>query len=400
LTVDRGPRTTCDILVIGAGIAGCAVAHELAVSGSHVIVAERGAVCSGSSALNAGGIRQQFSQETSVRAGIETVRRIGAFERDFGVDAAFRQAGYLFLHGGGDHERALRRAVAVQNACGLPTRLVDPDTVARLVPGINVSDVKGAAYNPTDGYADPSSVVAGFVRGARDHGAVILEQSPVTAVEVRGRRVAAVTAGSRRITPGVVVNAAGAWAPRIAALYGATLPITARRSDIFTLDRSPAPGRFLPLTIDLVTGHYLHSEGPGLVAGLAESFDTADPPPAAGVDWNVLHTLVDRLVHRLPMLEAARVTHGWAGFIEATPDDNPVVGWTHLDNVYTVAGFSGHGMCLAPGLAPQVALELRGRPAELPLDAYRLERFERGGVEREAVWGGTGIAGGTASGKR
>ncbi len=386
---------TCDVLVIGAGVAGCAVAYELAASGAEVVVAERGTVCSGSSALNAGGIRQQFSHETSVRAGMATVRRLGTFERDFGVDPGFRQTGYLFLHAGGEHERMLQRAVRIQNACGVPTRMVGPEEVSRLVPGIELADLVGGAYNPTDGYADPHSIVAGFAGGARDRGAVLLQWSPVTAMELDGNRVRAVTAGSRRIVPGLVVNAAGAWAPGVAALYGGSLPITARRSDIFVIDRTPAPDRFLPLTIDLATGHYLHSEGKGLVAGLAESFEVTDPPARAAVGWEVLPLLVERLVHRLPVLEAAGVTRGWAGFIETTPDDNPVVGWTHLTNVYTVAGFSGHGMCLAPGLAPQVARELRGEPSELPLDVYRLERFERGSVEPEEVWGGGGIAAGT-----
>ncbi len=390
--------TTCDVLVIGAGIAGCAVAYEVAGTGARVVLVERGVVCSGSSALNAGGIRQQFSHETSVRAGMDTIRRLGTFREDFGVDPAFRQAGYLFLHDGGDSARVLERAVRVQNSCGVPTRLLGPDDIARLVPGINVSDVKGAAFNPTDGYVDPSSMVAGFAAGARARDVTILQDSPVTALEVRGNRVVGATTGTGDIAPDVVVNAAGAWAPAIAALYGASLPITARRSDIFVLDRTPAPGRFLPLPIDLITGQYLHSVGDGLVAGLAESFTVADPPDKVGVDWDVLPRLVDRLVHRLPMLEAAGVTHGWAGFIETTPDDNPVVGWTHLDNVYTMAGFSGHGMCLAPGLASHVARELRREKPELPLDIYRLERFERGGVEREGVWGGSGIAEGTARG--
>jgi hypothetical protein len=105
--------------------------------------------------------------------------------------------------------------------------------------------------------------------------------------------------------------------------------------------------------------------------------------------------LLERLVHRLPGLESANVTHGWAGLIETTPDDNPVVGWTHLDNVYAFAGFSGHGMCLAPGLAPHVATEIRGGTPSLPLDIYRLERFESGGVEPEGVWGGEGVSRGT-----
>ncbi len=388
--------TTCDVMVIGAGIAGCTVACELAGAGARVVVAERGLVCSGSSGVNAGGIRQQFTQETSVRAGMETVRRLATFEEEFGIDPIFRQAGYLFLHDGADSMRTLERAVRVQNACGVATRLVDPDEVARLVPSINLSDVAGGAHNPTDGYVDPNSVVAGFAAGARAHGAVILQESPVTAIETRGTRVSGVKTASGAIAPDVVLNASGAWAPAIAAMYGGSLPITARRNDIFALDRSPARGRFLPLTIDLITGLYLHSEGDGLVAGPAESFAVANPPESVAVDWEVLPLLVERLVHRLPMLYAAQVTHGWAGFIETTPDDNPVVGWTHFDNLYTMAGFSGHGMCLSPGLAPHVARELRGQTAELSLNIYRLERFERGNVAPEGVWGGSGIAAGMA----
>src|SRR6266850_1882427 len=388
--------TTCDVMVIGAGIAGCTVAYELAGAGARVVVAERGAVCSGSSGLNAGGIRQQFSQETSVRAGMETVRRLATFEEEFGVDPVFRQAGYLFLHDGGHSGRTLERAVGVQNACGVPTRLVGPEVVAHLVPGINVDDVAGAAHNPTDGYVDPNSMVAGFAAGARAKGAVILQDSPVTAIETRGNHVTGVTTSSGGIAPDVVLNAAGAWAPAIAALYGGSLPITARRNDIFALDRSPARGQFLPLTIDLITASSCNPKEDALVAGPAESFTVPDPPADVAVDWEVLPFLVERLVHRLPMLDSAQVTHGWAGFIETTPDDNPVVGWTHLDNLYTMAGFSGHGMCLSPGLAPHVARELRGKSAELSLDIYRLERFERGDVAAEGVWGGSGIAAGMA----
>src|SRR3989454_1600432 len=319
---------TCDVLVIGAGIAGCTVACELAGAGVRVVVAERGAVCSGSSALNAGGIRQQFSQETSVRAGMETVRRLATFGEEFGIDPVFHQAGYLFLHDGGDSRRTLECAIRVQNACGAPTRLVGPDEVARLVPGINVADVAGGAYNPTDGYVDPNSMVAGFAAGARARGAVIFQESPVTAIEARGTRVTGVTTASGEIAPDLVLNAAGAWAPTVAALYGGSLPITARRNDIFVLDRTPARGQFLPLTIDLITGLYLHSEGEGMVAGPAESFAVDDPPENVAVDWDGLPFLVERLVHPLPVLRAGHGTHGGARVTRATPRDKPRVGAT------------------------------------------------------------------------
>jgi sarcosine oxidase subunit beta len=141
----------CDVLVVGAGIAGATVALELANAGASVVVAERGAVCSGSSGLNAGGLRQQFTQRTSILAGKATIERMAGFEVEFGIDPAFRQAGYLFLHNGGRHGATLRKAVAVQNEHGVDTRLIGNQELAELVPGINTEVLEGAAYGPHDG---------------------------------------------------------------------------------------------------------------------------------------------------------------------------------------------------------------------------------------------------------
>lgn len=389
-------KLTTEVLVVGAGIAGTTLALALARAGAKVVVTERGAVCSGSSGLNAGGLRQQFTHATSIEAGKDTIRQMLTFEQDYGIDPSFRQAGYLFLHNGGRDQATLERAVATQNQHGVGTRMIGVEELRELVPGINCDDLAGAAYGPTDGYMDPNSMVAGFAAGARQAGAKILQDHPVVAIETAGGRVTGVHAGAASIACDVLVNAAGAWSSAVAALYGASLPVKARRNQIFVLDRTPAPDRLLPLTIDLVTGLYLHSEGGGIVSGYAEAPEIPDAPPAIACDWDELPMLVERLIHRVPMLEAAGVTHGWAGLIETTPDDNPIVGWTHLDNVYTMAGFSGHGMSLAPGLAASVAADLEGAAPRLPLDIYRLERFERGDVEPEGVWGGEGISRGTA----
>jgi len=80
-------RTSCDVLVVGAGVAGTTVALELARAGAGVVVAERGAVCSGSSGLNAGGLRQQFTQD-----------RLDRFERG-GVEAEGVWGGEGFAEG-------------------------------------------------------------------------------------------------------------------------------------------------------------------------------------------------------------------------------------------------------------------------------------------------------------
>jgi sarcosine oxidase subunit beta len=385
---------TCDVLVVGAGIAGTTMALELALAGADVVLAERGAVCSGSSALNAGGLRHQFTQPASIRAARDTIARMATFEEEFGVNPSFRQAGYLFLHAGGRQGEVLRRAVAAQNAQGVATRMIPNQEVGELVPGIQTDDLEGAAYGPDDGYMDPSSMVAGYALGARRAGVRILQDNPVSAIATSAGKATGAGLEGRSLAFDVLVNAAGAWAPAVARLYGGELPIKARRNQIFVLDQTPAPGRHLALTIDLTLGFYFHSEGSGLVAGNGEAPEVSDAPARLACDWDELPVLVERITRRLPGLESAGVSHGWAGLIETTPDDNPIVGWTHLDNVYTAAGFSGHGMSLAPGLAPHVAAEIRGGTPRLPLDIYRLERFERGDVEPEGVWGGEGISGG------
>ena len=210
---------TSDVLVVGAGIAGTTVALQLARAGARVVVAERGAVCSGSSGLNAGGLRQQFTQGTSIEAAKDTIAQMATFAEEFGIDPGFRQAGYLFLHNGGRHEETLRRAVATQNEHGVDTRLIGNDQLAEIIPGVNTADLRGAAYGPTDGYLDPNSMVAGYAAGARRAGVTILQNSPITAIETAGDRVTGARADAAAIACDVLVNATGAWSRGIAGLY-------------------------------------------------------------------------------------------------------------------------------------------------------------------------------------
>jgi glycine/D-amino acid oxidase-like deaminating enzyme len=97
----------------------------------------------------------------------------------------------------------------------------------------------------------------------------------------------------------------------------------------------------------------------------------------------------DRIRERLPETAGFGPAHSWAGLIELTPDSNPIAGWTHLENMFTLAGFSGHGMCLAPGLAPDAARLLRGEEPVLSLQAYEYARFQSSEpLQVERLWSG------------
>lgn len=369
------------------------MALELASSGLQVTVLERRFVGGGSSSLNAGGVRQQFSQEFNIRAAVETVRRVRGFREEFGEDIAYRATGYLFLYAGPAHERLLRDAAACQNRWDVPTKMMTPDEIADLVPGIDLQDIRGGAFGPTDGYLDPRATVTAFGRAARRAG-VTFVIGEVTGLEVAHGRVESVLAGDRRFTSDVVVNAAGAWAPRIASLYGGDLPIEPYRSEIFVLDHALVGGRLTPMVLDFELNLAFHTEGRGLL--ISEGSNTPAPQAHEEIQHDPGHfqPLRDRVQRRLPETRGYELGHAWAGLIEVTPDNNPIVGWTHLDNVFTMAGFSGHGMCLAPGLAADAARLLRGATSELPLEPYRLDRFTQNvPLAVEALWSGARMLG-------
>lgn len=380
-----------ETVVVGAGIAGSALALELARRGVRVALLDRGSVCAGSSGLNAGGIRTQFSEQANIRNAARTLERVGRFRDEFGEDIGFRRAGYLLLFGSPEHERVLRGAVEQQHACDLPTRMVTPAEVQAIFPGLVVDDIAGGAYSPIDGYLDPRAATTAFGRAAREAGATVLEGWEVAAVETDRDRVTAVrSARGERIRMETLVNTAGAWAPRLAAMVGGDqLPIRALRAQAFFFDARLRDGRLTPLTIDHEQGIYVHTEGRGFLVGTSETTEFDDRPWEVEPDLGWVEEVTRRLKRRVPELATGRFTYAWAGLLECTPDDNPLIGWGPPKNLYTVAGFSGHGMCLAPGVAPLAAQEIAGGSPHPDLDLYRPDRFERGESRPEALWTGS-----------
>ena len=367
-----------DVAVIGGGIVGASLCYELARQGIAVTLVEAGQLCGGSSGRNAGGIRQQFSHPLNVALARSTTARMATFSDEFGVDIGLHQVGYLFLMSDPARAGAMREVVALQNRADVPTRWLSPEEIAALVPGIVVDDLAGGAYCPTDGYLDPHAVVTGYAAVARAHGATIRQFCGVVGVEVSGDRASAVVlADGTRLACGTVVNCAGAWAGEVAGLYGAALPIAPWRSQCFQITGVRLPPD-CPMTIDFDHDKaYFHPEGVGAIAGMdsiTESPPVTDPP----FDWSKSESLVEHLMPRMPAFEDARIAGGWAGLLEITPDENPIVGWTHLANCYTVAGFSGHGLSLAPALAVAVAAELAGERPAHDLTPFRPERFAAG----------------------
>ena len=375
--------TSADVVIVGGGVIGASIAYHLSLRGAgKVIVLERDRLGTGSTGKNAGGVRLQFSTEVNVRLSQRASPRLEAFKDEMGIDPQLHQVGYLFLITEERDVVPFERSLALWKRLEVPARRLTAAEAHTIFPEVRVDDVRFATFCPKDGYADPHSILQGFVARARERGVEFREGAPARAIDVSNGAVVAVRAGDERIECGTVVDAAGAWGAQVGAMVGLSLPIAPLRRHIFVTGPVPGLDHEFPLTIEFASGLYFHRESGGVLLGMA---DPADPPRFDdSVNWDFLPTVVEHALSRLPVLEKATVKTGWAGFYEDTPDHHPILGAVDGVRGFVCAtGFSGHGLMQAPAVGEVIAQVICGEPTSVDIAPLRFDRFAKGALVLE-----------------
>lgn len=370
---------TCDVLIIGAGVAGVSLASELAARGEHVVVVEATQICGGSSGLNSGGVRQQFSSPINIELARRTVKWIEQQVVDEGLDCGYQQTGYMFIARERETMTGLQAGIALQNASGVNTMWLEPEEILDIAPGVNLDGILGAAYGPTDGSLDPNSFVQFIAAKARQRGVEFVTGNAVGSIRTNESQVTNVQlTNGDKFSARCYVNCAGAWAPSVAALCDVQLPIKPWRSQVFVVQGVPGIPETSPFVIDFDSRKcFYHPEG-----GTNRQIVSIDGGQQVLPSWNVSvdSTVIPELVSRLCVLnsdfESASIVHSWAGMLEITPDENPISDFTGFSNFYTMAGFSGHGLPIAPSLAVQVSQILTDGHSDVDLTPYAFARFD------------------------
>ena len=364
-----------EVVVIGGGVIGASIAFHLAEAGVDVLLLERAELGSGSTGKGAGGVRAMFSDELNVRMGLRDLDAWRRFGERPGWEVDLEQVGYLFLLATPEDVGRFERDVAMQNALGLPSRMLTPEEARRLSPLARLEGIQAAAFCPRAGIATPDAAVQGYAAGARAHGARINRGCPVTAIDCEAGKVRRVRWEAGGVDTPAVVCAAGVWSREVGAMAGVDLPVTPERRRIaYTGPLEDLPER-IPMTIDFETGFYFHREGPGLLFGTSDVCETQD-------EW--LERAAPILERRAPVLLEAPIAGGWSGLYEMTPDHNALIGEAPAPSRFLYAtGFSGHGFQQAPAVGEIVRdLYLRREPFVdvAPLAAGRPKRRELGVV--------------------
>ncbi|MEA2644671.1 MAG: hypothetical protein QOG08_1697 [Chloroflexota bacterium] len=374
---------SADVVIAGGGIMGCALAYQLALRKVDVVLLERETLGSQSTGKCAGGVRQQFSTEPNVRLQRMSVKMLEAFEQDTGHPADFRQIGYLFLFTQPQQVEDFRHNMDMWHRVGLTeARWVDPAEAAKMVPILNVDDVIGCTFCPTDGIASPADVTSGYASAARRLGARLKEGVEVTGIDVASGRVQGVRTSAGDIATRMVVNCAGAWAASIGRLAGLEIPVLPYRRHIAVTSTFPALPRTTPMTVDFRTSLYFHPEGDGVLIGMS---DRAEPPGfVTDVDWEFLEKMFEQAALRAPALASAGIKTAWAGLYESTPDHQAILGPIgELEGFWCAAGFSGHGFMQAPAAALLLTELLLDHKSEIDISPFAFDRFARGALVTE-----------------
>lgn len=366
------------VVIIGGGAIGSAIAYFLTrdpkAEPFEVTVVERDfSYRQASSALSASSIRQQFSSAINIEMslyGIGFFRALGQTLRVGGEvpDIGLVEPGYLYLASAAGAQ-VLRENHAVQKAHAVDVALLAPDALKARFPWLSIEGIALASLGLSgEGWYDGHSLLQAFRRKAVSQGVRYL-QAQATGLQREGRRLTGVQLdGAQVLAADAVVNAAGAWAAKVAQWAGIALPVRGRRRSVFSFScPERLPG--CPLVID-PSGIWLRPEGRQFICGFAPPPDRDPDDMPLEVEYQAFDDFIwPTLAARVPAFEAIRMTGAWAGYYEMNVFDHNAILGLHpdCDNLYFANGFSGHGLQQCPAAGRGVA-ELIGFGAYRSLD--------------------------------
>jgi glycine cleavage system aminomethyltransferase T/glycine/D-amino acid oxidase-like deaminating enzyme len=371
-------------VVIGGGVAGCSVAYHLALLGwDDVVVLEQHELGEGTSWHSAGFVgqlRSTVSQTRMIMYSAALYERLGS---ETGLDPGWRRVGGLRIAAGDERVSELRRARSMALATALELELVSAAEAAELVPMLDTTNIRAAAWIPGDGYLDPELLVAALGDAARSRGVQIHTGVRVRGLDVADGRISAVATDQGTIAAELVVNAAGAAAGTVARLAGARVPVVPMRHQYALTDPIEGVGPEMATVRDPDRIVYFRPKDGGLLVGgyarepITEPLD--DPLMRARTlyqedrgrfaeSWAGAQAL-------LPVLRGSEPPRFICGPEAFTPDGEFVLGETEVDGLWVAAGFCVHGLAGAGGVGRIIAEWITSGEPEEDVSGMDIRRF-------------------------
>jgi len=363
-----------DVIIIGGGIIGCAIAYNLQKRGKNVLLLEKNNLVAGASgSCDQGILLQSKAPNEHLLLGIRNVEMYRELGKELGRDLEFTQKGYLLLMESEQECEVIDQLIVKQRALGLPVERVSMDEAVKLQPGINRDVVVGATFCPMDSEVNPYITALAYADNAARLGAEIRTRTPVTGLVTEGSAVRGVHTATETILADTVICACGVWAPEIGRMAGLEIPIKPRKGQVFITE--PVP---LFMHHNLLNARYIvakhHPEilrnDNSLKATLGVGFCMTQSAKGnvmfgasrefAGMDNtnNIegLREVMDNAAKIMPPIRKLNLIRTMSGLRPYSPDSKPLIGFVNgLEGFFLAAGHEGDGVSLAPTTGKMVA---------------------------------------------
>ena len=340
---------TSDVVVIGAGIIGLAIAYSLLRAGKCVRIIERSKPGIGQSTKTGGGIRLAHGSELNIQLTQLSFDTWLNYEKYFNIDPFYRTTGHLFLTA--ESENVLLSQAALLERMKVDYDLLSTSQMSSYWPQLSSMNFSKGLYCREGGYLDQHRVIKGYVDTVVSNGVKLLTGTQVDGLLKVNERISGVTTSAGKFHAEWVVNAAGPYAGEVADLVGCQIPFVSRRHELLVLEESAAVPEEIPWLIDMDRQVHMRPDGSGraLIGGFLGHDEATDPntyDPELSEEWSkeVRREASNSFCITNP---ESKVLKGWSGLYPGTVDYMPVIDET-LPGLVTAAGFSGTGLMHAP----------------------------------------------------
>jgi glycine oxidase len=362
--------TGADVVIVGGGVIGCALARELAGRGAGVTVVEKGEPGEEASWAAAGLLAPQaenLAPGPLLDLALESRGLYPGWTAELvdetGIDVGYRRCGILRCALPGDRQPF--EEFAWQEAAGLPLEPCGAGGIASRSGGTASPEISEGLFFPEEGVVNNRLLTEALLVSARRRGVTFLTRTAALRVVSRGGRCAGVETDRGVVAGEKVVNAAGAWAGFDAESAENTVPIEPVRGQIVEIE---SPKR-LPAVLES-RDVYIVPRGDTVLLGSTSERVGFEKKVTAGA----VERLIGSAVRLVPALAKASFLGAWAGLRPAAPDGLPILGPAPLPGLFLATGHFRNGILLAPVTSLVMADEISGGAAR-DLRAFSVARF-------------------------
>ena len=384
---------TARVVIIGGGVIGCSVAYHLAQKGwKEIILLERKQLTSGTTWHAAGLIAQLRATANMTKLAKYSQELYGNLEKETGVATGFKRCGSITVALTEERKEEIFRQAAMARAFGVDVEEISPNEVKNKYEHLNIDGVKAGVWLPKDGQGDPGNIALALAKGARNKGVDIFENTSVTGLITKGRRVSGVNwktdNSSGCIEADMVVNCGGMWGHEVGRMAGVNVPLHACEHFYIVTEPVKELTQLPVLRVPDECAYYKEDAGkfllgafepiskPWGMSGIPKGFEFDQLPE----DFDHFEPILEAACERMPILAEAGIQTFFNGPESFTPDDAYHLGLApELDNFWVAAGFNSIGIQSAGGAGMALAewMDSGSKPFDLgDVDISRMQPFQ------------------------